>query len=165
MFIQNELKYVKSIYVKSHYEQIPKAIFIGQPLSEQGVVSLESYIYMINSLKEYYERKEIEFLYLCHRAENISLLPQHWNIQVKSIPIEIDLISQDLIPTMILSFYSSALLNLKMLLPQISQIISVRIPDSLIKRHLEEIKNAYNYFEKERNSMFSIVDLQAIKEG
>ena len=37
--------------------------------------------------------------------------------------------------------------------------------ENIIKRHLEEIKNAYNYFEKERNSMFSIVDLQAIKEG
>jgi hypothetical protein len=163
-FIHNELKYIKSIYLKSHYERIPKAIFIGQPLSEAGIVSLESYIYMINTLKEYCTRQGVELVYLCHRAENISLLPQHWNIQELSIPIEIHLISQDSLPKMILSFYSSALLNLKMLLPQISQIVAVRIPDSLINRHMEEIRNVYNYFEKERGSTFSIVDLEAIKE-
>lgn len=163
MFIHNELKYVKSIYVKSHYEKMPRAIFIGQPLAEHGIVSLESYIYMINTLKEYCTKQGIEFVYLCHRAENISQLPQHWNIQELSIPIEIHLMSQDSIPARILSFYSSALLNLKKLLPQMSQIVAVSIPDSLININLDEIKNVYNYFEKERSSMFSIVDLEEIK--
>jgi len=164
MFIQNELKYLKSKYAKLHYKKTPNAIFIGQLLSENGILSFESYIYMINSIKEYYESKGIEFIYMCHRRDEISRLPHDWNIQKIDVPIEIHILSQDFIPATILSFYSTALLNLKILLPEISQIISVRISDSLINANfLEDIRNIYNYFEQEKSSNFSIVDFYAIE--
>lgn len=161
-YIRNNFSYVRLTYGRHFYQKTREAFFVGQHLVDLGVINLNAYIDIVNTIKKYYQEKGYTFQYCKHRTENASQLPADWNVHTFDYPIEVQMLRQSSLPCIIVGFYSSALLNLKLLFPKQMDIVSVRLPDHIIdKRYLYGIKNAYEYYAKEIDSQFIVRDVNS----
>jgi len=122
----NKFKYLKELYKiedKSHILQKNEILFLGSKLCEEGILDEKKYMSIMHTIVELYSSYKI--VYIPHRGENIdklnSVLVRYKNLTIKEIdyPIEIYLLEEEIIPCKVLSFYSAALLTIKLLYDKI----------------------------------------------
>jgi hypothetical protein len=124
-------------------------LFIGSKLSEAGIVTEEYYINMIKKISLKYSKKNI--LYITHRGEMIdklNKLSQCNNIKIIQLdyPIEFFPIYYNYLPSMVISFYSAALISLYKIYPTIK--IESYLLKNIDKFFVEDIYNSYKYIEQ-----------------
>lgn len=124
-FVSQTIKYHKFEYLKFLYKINNKNIksneilFLGSKLCEEGILKEEPYIDIIKTILEKFALYKIT--YIPHRGENISklkkILLQYNNFEIKEIdyPVEVYLLEENIIPSKVISFYSAALLSIKLL--------------------------------------------------
>lgn len=153
--IYNNLSYIKEKFGHKNYENYEIVYFIGQPFVALNLIPKIKYISIINCIKTFYENKGIEFKYCIHRTENILDYPSSWDILSFDYPIEVQLLCQEKLPKSVISFYSSALISIKVLFQNIIQIIAIKLPEDLSDKDSDIV---YDYFRLELSSSFSIKD-------
>lgn len=99
---------------KSKFEK--SVYFIAQPLVFQNIISNEKYIELIEFLKKQYENQGFKFYYLPHRSTTLDYLSKNWNTMEFNYPVELLAVNEDVLPTKFVCFYSSAIVNLAVIL-------------------------------------------------
>ena len=117
-------------------------LFIGQPLYEANFVSIEEMESLFQSIAAMYPGKR--FIYIAHRWERhigSFKFPANFEIHTRQyLPLELFISQFDPMPHLVLSFYSSALITLKKILPN-SLVFSAFDIQELIK--MDNIQKGY----------------------
>lgn len=153
IFLKNNFSYLKSIQKSTLGEKI---IFIGQPLLEAKLFTEEEINYFFKIIGQYYSNSTIE--YIPHRWElsvNKIKYPENFSITKGpiSIPLELYLTDNSISTKTLLSFYSSALVTLKEILPDNIEIISIDLQKFVTNKDILEV---YQIF---RNKNIQILDI------
>lgn len=119
--------------------------FIGQPYHLMNGYTKEDYLSAVKVAMEHSQTGKLK--YIPHRVEDVSVIKDLNNLEIVelNIPVELYFISIDTIPESIYSCYSTALITLNSLLPNIN-IVSLHLEK--IKSNSDEIPIVYEYFEK-----------------
>lgn len=147
--IRNSYEYLRSKAVQLSRED-DLVYFIGSSLSEVGVVSESFYLESLEKVKSEYPDHRI--VYIAHRADcqkKLKIIEQELGIPVINfdIPFELQLAIVGPVPSTIISFYSSVLINSHTMLGDVVEVVSYRIPEEEIgDRYKEEINTIYAYF-------------------
>jgi hypothetical protein len=107
--LRNELSIAISLQEKT-------VAFIGQPLVESGYLARSQYNLQILSLRAYYSSLGFDFIYFLHPAENVDELPKDFEKIPTEGALEIHMLKQTSVPRLFATCFSSACLNLNMLL-------------------------------------------------
>lgn len=148
---KNEYYYHKSINKQKLVEG--KIYFLGAPLSEKKVIkSNEEYFNYLLLIKE--SLPKLPIVYVPHRAEESDKIRKikelGFNIEQNHTCVEHMMIYSNTIPEYIISFYSSALINLKKMMSPEVKIISYQLPyEDLEPKMRSTIKSVYDYYENE----------------
>lgn len=138
--------------------------FIGQALVSSGIVQKEYFINTINALIDYFKTVSINFKYYTHRAD-VTEYPSHWNVVRTDTPIEVYFSLSDHIPDHFISFYSSALSNIKILLSNSQNqnnifFYFIRIPENNInKKFKQSVNNVYDFISSNENKYGTVKTL------
>lgn len=120
--------------------------FVGSPLIEGGVLELKEFQHDVNIVRRYAKNNNLELKYILHRFESVE---DDLNCQRFDLPIEIILNNADTIPKEIISYYSSALINIASLHPRIRcMYINLHKADPVKHNRLETV---YKIFENHNN--------------
>lgn len=128
-------------FLKSRAKPIDEnfIIFIGQPLVEARLITRETLEYLFQKICERYKNHTI--VYYPHRWEMDYLsyqFPHNFQtIANTDLPIELSVFSHISSPALILSFYSSALVTLKSILPIEVQFYAIDITASINKSEID----------------------------
>ena len=138
--------------------------FIGQPVVKHGSIDLKSFIAIVDSIKKYFKKNEIDFKYFAHRTEETCLLPKEWNIQILDMPLELHIMKQENVPSNIVTFHSSAIVNLKILFGDMISAQAIKLPFPLINtRDKVLLENLYKYFNNELYDIIELVEFDHFK--
>lgn len=153
-YIMNDFSKIKQQY--SNIKKTDEVYLLGVPFCELGILTSQDYIQLLNSISKKYEKKKL--IYYMHRNEkekSSEFLKAAMNIEINTttIPIELFFLQKGVIPNVIISFYSSALINLQHLLGSKTSIIAYRFNFDLLqqKYRLKIIEQAYAEIEKNKN--------------
>jgi len=147
--IHNDLAYFKKTFLlKSNLDE--NVYFLGQPLSELGIVDRETYLKYIDTVKKHYLNKKI--IYIPHRFEkNIEAIEELQNssfrVQHIDLPIELEFINTNKYPMQICSFFSSALFTLNILYPN-AEITAFAINYEDVLKPTSGMDNVYKYIQE-----------------
>lgn len=123
VIIYNNFDRFKSLMAGNKNIENNKIFFLGSKLPNIGLVSEDYYVYMIESILKKYENFNI--VYIPHRAEDVESLSflqrKYVNLQIKKMdyPVEIYMLENDILPHKIISFYSAALVSIKIMFPNL----------------------------------------------
>ncbi|MFT7003536.1 MAG: hypothetical protein ACJAWW_000886 [Sulfurimonas sp.] len=150
--IHNSLNYFKETFL-SNTIQDNHLYLLGQPLSELGFITRETYLKYINQIRNHYQDTDI--IYIPHRFEkdlaDIKILKDNnFTVQPTGLPIELQFMNNNIYPLHICSFWSSALFTLNILYPD-SSIIAFKIASCDAKKSLQKVSNVYDYIESSTN--------------
>lgn len=159
--IKNNYTYLKT--VSSDKQTKDEVWFLGSPLSEKGILEEKKYIEYLSKIVEYYKDFD-RIVYIPHRAEDPALLQSYgergFDIIQTNVSIEFYLMKQEEVPSVIASFYSSALGNLHNIFGETMKIDSFRIEQQYLPtKNSSEIADIYNYYSK----IIHVVDLKKYK--
>ncbi len=147
--------------LKSSFPEIDAnaVLFIGQPLYEAKLFSMKEMSLFFRQVSEKYQGKRI--LYIPHRWEvhldkmdfpsNFEALP------LQDLPLELSITQMDSLPAHVISFYSSALITLRKILPAAVGFTALDIQSEI---KLEAIGKAY---EKIASFGISVTPLEPVK--
>lgn len=125
--------------------------FIGSPLIENNYMTEYQFKTFINKVKSYAQNKGFIFKYILHRFERPKLEPDSLQFD---LPIEVILKNKNVLPSEVISFYSSALVNIANLY---SHIQCRYINLYKLNSNLKNLETVYEAFEhNERLTEFSI---------
>ena len=128
--------------------------FIGSPLVEDGIVDKDTYFRYLGNICDKYALDGITIKYIPHRREDskkiLSLTEKH-NLHVNNIDQTIELyeLNNDSLPEYVLSFFSTALFNLKKILPSKVNIRYIKLSSKEILERKSHIENIYDILKKE----------------
>ncbi|WP_318432659.1 hypothetical protein [Photobacterium leiognathi] len=132
--------------------------FIGSPLVEKNVISKESFIKSINEIGTGIKASNRYFKYYPHRAEvfceDVDFIKS--KIISSDLSIESYYDYSEELPEYFLSFYSSALINLKEKYPDCKFISYMINPSEINEEHRDVVLDAYFFLEQ---SNFKVVKL------
>lgn len=153
-YLKNEFHFLKT---KNKNIDQDKIIIIGQPFLEAKLFSVEEFNGFLVDISNYFANHIIE--YIPHRWEmNLEKLtfPKNITIQNHSVelPLELSLIQSNRLPSKIVSFYSSALITLKKILPMDIEIISIDIRKFISN---EQIMEAYQFIQGHNIQIIDII--------
>jgi|GEM_PF-3324220 len=136
-------------------------LFLGSPLSEVGLMSESDYIRQLKMVCKDYEGTKI--IYVSHRRENkqkLDLINIIENIEVVSFdyPIEYQLTVYGPLPKSVISFVTSALENLRLIMGNKLEIVSYKLVKGSYKDS-DRIDDIYDYFQKNTSPCFSVRSL------
>ena len=119
--IENKLSFFRDKRLVTEGIKLTKQLFfIGTPLSEQGIISLQDELKLIEKCRVHFA--EFRFFYVLHRRESrekvLKLLPERELVQF-DLPLELQFLTQDKKPEVVCSIYSTALLSLSILFEDI----------------------------------------------
>ncbi|MCJ8161551.1 hypothetical protein [Acinetobacter zhairhuonensis] len=139
---KNEFNAIKNYLEKSRTHS---SYFIGQPVEKMIGFSKEDYIKCVNMVAKQYS-KESPLIYIPHRVEDIENIKGISNIKILKIEMPVELffiLSSNELPSKIYSCYSTALITLKNMIP------NVECYSFYSKvNNLEEIDVIYSYFKE-----------------
>lgn len=118
--------------------------FIGQPVEIMKGINKDEYIRVIKKIAESHS-EEKPLIYIPHRVEDCEFLECYKNIKILrlDLPIELYFIKyNDKLPMEVYSFYSTALVSLKSLFPEIS---ASAIKISTEKSNYHQLDDVYEY--------------------
>lgn len=144
--IKNDFSYIRSkIDTLTVTEDV---YFLGSPLSETGIIEQQVYIEILRKVKEYFSGRNL--LYVVHRRENKSKLEEISNklgleLVLFEYPIEYQLAIIGPRPSILASFFSSALDSCGLIFGEKLKIISFEfnLESSPRKSEIEAIYNSY----------------------
>jgi hypothetical protein len=115
---KNSFEYTKSLIESSENDVYKEVVFIGSGISEIGIVSEEHYLDMVSRICLEYTAQGLKVKYIPHRAEcknKLERISTIGNLEVYSInyPIELIGVIDGILPTLVASFYSTALITMK----------------------------------------------------
>lgn len=120
--------------------------FIGSPLIENRLMDKKTFDETINKVVNYAKSKNMKFKYILHRFENKK---NDLNCIKFESPIEVFLDSVDKFPNEVVSFYSSAIINIASMYPYIkTYYINLFKIDSVRYQYTETL---YKVFENHNN--------------
>jgi hypothetical protein len=119
--IENKLSFFRDKRLVTEGFKVTKQIFfIGSPLSEEGIISLQDELKLIEKCRAHFA--EFEFFYVLHRRECrkkvLKLLPEREIVKF-DLPLELQFLTQSKNPEVVCSIYSTALLSLSILFEDI----------------------------------------------
>jgi hypothetical protein len=140
-------KVIKQVYevIDNQNKIINEIWFIGSPLLENNTISEEKFEECMNKVKSYANENELSFKYILHRFEKPKV---GLNCIQFDSPIEIVIKDSNLFPKEVISFYSTALINIANIFPQIK---CTYINLYKINGNLHALKYVYEAFEKHNN--------------
>ncbi len=143
--VPNRLKYFRDQYLSGAKED-DNIYFLGQPLSELSLTSTETYI---NAIKDVILNESKNIIYIPHKGE--SLNSEIYNLssntfEIKNIEISIELyfLRNNLSPTHIISFFTTAFFTLQLFYPDI-KFEYVQVDDNLLLKKKDSILECYNF--------------------
>lgn len=158
--ILNEFNYFKKSQSNKVFED--RVVFIGAPLVELGIIKYCDFVSQMERVFDYFEGKEIT--YVKHPSENSSqvedfLCKKEINTIENNLPLEIAFIEESTLPSIVSSYYSSALLNLNRIFSDKITFFSFKINSSLISNDFKlNVNSCYYYYESIRSDNFKVVD-------
>lgn len=148
--IRNDLSYLKSNYMKEAKRDDNVIYFIGQPVD--GFMDIGFYR---DSIEELIKRFNKRIIYVPHRSEGqeqqdtLSLIYSDlFTIKKPDMPLELYFLENNIYPTHIISYLSTALITLSIIYEN-CKVDFIKIPKSSInKKRIERIENCYILFNK-----------------
>lgn len=123
------------------------AMFLGSPQVENGKMSNEVYVNLINSVAEAFQAKGVALTYVPHRLETSKALD--CKQMSFSKPVELALVEDfDTIPLYYVSFYSTALINISRDFSNV-KMFYIRLESYLKPQDWKQVEVAYQYFEQD----------------
>lgn len=157
--IKNDFSYVRTLFVKDA-ENDNTIYILGQPLKRAIKMHTFDYIRYLDKIFECYSDKKI--VYIPHRVEPMSdwfqyILYTKKNVSIKHIdmPIELYFLKNNIVPTEVISFMTTALFTIKKIFPE-SKPLYIEIDTSLYTQfHQENIQLIYDNYQKEGIEKFN----------
>lgn len=121
--------------------------FIGQPIEFMMGFEKKDYIRCVRSIAQNFSATE-PLKYIPHRIENIKYIENIENIEIKilDLPIELYFLSSNVaIPKVLYSCYSTALISLKSIFPEVD-VVYIKNNNNIQK--IEQLETVYQYFEE-----------------
>lgn len=128
--------------------------FIGSPLIENKLMDRNTFNDTIIQVVNYAESKDLKFKYILHRFENDKV---DLNCMQFDSPIEVILDQTDTIPNEVVSFYSSAIINIASMYPYIKCFYINLFKNDHVR--YQYTKTLYNVFENHSN-LHELIELQ-----
>lgn len=132
-------------------EFLDKNIFIGSIMVEFNLIEINVYIELLKSIKDNYG----DFIYYAHPKEkdkDLKYYSEELDLEIKRLdePIELHFISKENVESTILTFQSSAIINLSKIFGNRLNYIVFKIPSYKIinKSYFPELEEIYENFEK-----------------
>ncbi len=161
---------IKNCYAKTDEpsEQLVESnlvYFLGAPVVEREIMSLDSYRFFLQSINSRYENYSI--LYFPHRMEGeigLKIVRENFvsaNIMAIDVPIETHILNAPTLPETVSSFYSSALTNIASMNIAGLKIEAIYIPAKLVVKREKRmlVEKVYEDFKKRQTKSFVVVDL------
>lgn len=150
IIVKNDFSYIRTLKnIENKNIEVDKVYFIGAPLVEKGVLSLNIFIARMEAILDFYKKRNIKVVYLPHRAEDLNKLDvlEFDSIIKNTIPIEVMFIESDSLPANIASFYSAALYTLHTLFKNEINITSFYIDKKDLRaKSVKVIGECYEYY-------------------
>ncbi len=135
--------------------------FIGQPMVEDGLMTLEDFTSHLERVKRHLAGKSV--LYLPHKRERLDKVRTIQDIlgfrtMSFDVPIEYQMSVRGPRPKILASFFSSALENSRIIFGRLMQIKCFRInPEDFMTRR-EDVSLIYAYYASKQSESFEIID-------
>lgn len=122
IIIQHKFENLSNKFLNEKKLDFNLVYFLGQNLTQAKIVSKEKYIFYIQTIIEKYKDKKI--VYIPHRTEILhyeikQLESENFEILFPNLPVEIYFLKLNILPFEIISFHSTALYTLKLILKQV----------------------------------------------
>lgn len=155
--IKNDYSFFRS---KINQSDIRNEIyFLGQPLVEDGYVSMQTYHESLKKIKDIYF--DYNFLYIPHKREckcNVDKIKKiGFNVKTFLVPIEIQFLNE--MPFEVSSFFCSALDNCRIIFGEKLRIKAFKINPSKLYTGCEFVEEIYDYFGRYVGKNFEIIFL------
>lgn len=162
IIVKNNFSYFKENYL-GHLKKTNDIYFLGQPF--YILDSLDIYIRFITSIIKKYPKRKI--IYMPHRAETKDQIKRIkelesdlFEFRKNILPIELYFMEIKTLPDTVISFRSSALDTLK-LIYNISNILSIETPKSMIKNKVDYDTSLKIYYESlQSNQIIKFKDIE-----
>ena len=161
--VQNQYKYLKNHFLKTFEAENQKSVYLlGQNLIKSEIMTLNNYIKYLKKILQHYISQPI--IYVPHRheqKEDLEVIKKHFHdtdfiIQNFNGAIEVELLIHKIAPYVIVSFFTSALFNLKKIFTT-SNIVAVYIePKDIINRH-KAIESCYISLKEEKIKTIKLI--------
>lgn len=152
---QHSYENLRKLILNSKSTFVPEVWLFGSKYSEAGILARKAELNLLNKvvqqLSEMYPDAIVK--YIPHRDENedkLELIKKTIDVEVKplNMPAEIYMLENGVKPLAAGGYYTTALMNLKVLEPHIV-VTSFRIPNNLISSQFKSsIANVYTYIEE-----------------
>ena len=114
--IKHSFEFIKKNFIQSKGSS-KDVFFLGQPLTEIKLISIDDYKNEVLKIKSYYEEKGLVFNYILHPGENkLNKEKLFENIIELKVPVEFHLMNENVLPKVVASFCSTAQFSLDILL-------------------------------------------------
>ena len=129
------------------------AYFFGSKYSEAGILSRDYELNFISRIREYYESRDLKFLYCAHRDESFEKLDllklvHGVNVVLPDLPAELFLLENSEMIGAIGAAYSSVINNLGFIFPR-KLITSFMLDlEQVNEKNRSDIEDIYKHFEK-----------------
>lgn len=148
--IENKLSYFRDKRIVTEGFKVTKQIFfIGSPLSEEGIISLQDELKLIEKCRAVFA--EYKFFYILHRRESSNkiskLLPER-EILKFDLPLELQFLTQDKIPEVVCSIFSTALLSLSILFEDIKCYSFLPDENQVNEKYRNDFKVQKKYYDR-----------------
>lgn len=141
VIIKHQFTFLKKKYLQNDLINDDNVYVLGQNLVSEGMIGKTTYLFYINQIIQRYPSKNI--VYIPHRSEGLieeikKFESPHFQILKNDMPIEIFFLSKGIYPSIIVSFFSTALYTLSAIFPK-SKVESFLIPVEDIQKGNETI--------------------------
>lgn len=134
--------------------------FLGQPLVEDGYVSNDTYLNYIEKFVTEYGHDDI--VYVAHPRESSKSLNSY--LKSKGItkcsfdyPVEIQMMMSGVFPRAVVSFFSSAIDNCRLIFGGTLDVLSIYINENDLLPGHEHVEDIYRYLKEKQNENFSVI--------
>ncbi|WP_456460273.1 hypothetical protein [Reichenbachiella sp.] len=163
-FIPNRYSFLKSKIRKKNKSN--EVYMLGSITPEMNIFSLGYYMSTLKGAISFYKKRNLNVIYVPHRRENqdkLLKIKNDFKIEVRNydLPIEQVLIFEEILPSKVSCFFSSALDNCYFLFGESIQIDSFQIDHNeiLIEQYKERIKLNYEVYATYNPNIFNIINI------
>jgi len=148
--IKNNFSFLREAMIE--VKKTNDSYIIGTPLVESGIIENDTYLEYLRGITEKIGNRNI--IYIPHRRETdwrLREIADRFGFAVKrlAMPVELYFCMNKIIPKYIISFYSTSLYNLSKLFGSNTNIVSIKINSSHIKKGNKSIDDVYKVLARE----------------